>query len=211
MRSVPCRPGGIGALILAVALLAPSAARTASDTYDWYEGADGYEQALSIAKEGDRPLFLLFSVGWCGYCRALKKDYLDRRPVDDFIADHLRVDVNPEKGREERAVADRYGVRGYPTFLVLFPGQEKPYRIGPFHRPKDDTPEEFVEEMKQALAWCHWKRGSGLADDKEYRAAQPHFEAALALVPAYKAAREGLDRVRQELARAADGAAAGAR
>lgn len=124
-------------LVAAAVLLAASGlpglptARAASDTYDWHEGADGYTEVLAKAKEGDRPFLLLFSVDWCGYCQRLKRHFLDVSPFEDLAADYLRVVVNPELGEAERAVAKTYGVAGYPTFLVLFPGQEKPYRISP--------------------------------------------------------------------------------
>jgi thiol-disulfide isomerase/thioredoxin len=180
------------ALALLLALLAPAAARAASDTYDWHEGADGYAEVLAKAKEGDRPFLLLFSADWCGYCKRLKKHYLDVSPFEDLVADYLRVEIEPERGAPERAVAKAYGVTGYPTFLVLFADQAKPYRISPFSKGGDRTPEELTDDLKEALAWSYCTRGVSFWQGREHRRSLPFFEAALALLPDYPWARYGL-------------------
>jgi thiol-disulfide isomerase/thioredoxin len=156
-----------------------------SDTYDWFEGATGYEEVFAIAKAGDRPFLLLFAVDWCGYCKRLKKDYLNVSPVEDVVGDHLRVEINPEDGDAERKIANAYGVKGYPTFLVLYPGQET-YRVGPFRQSGALTNDEFAEEIRTAVAWSHAKRGAAFWKTREYRASLPFFEHAVKIQPDYE-------------------------
>jgi thiol-disulfide isomerase/thioredoxin len=177
---------------LALSLLSPTAPRAASDTYDWHEGADGYAEVFAKAQEGDRPFLLLFSVDWCGYCKRLKQHYLEVSPFEDLVADYLRVVVNPEQGAAEGAIAKTYNVGGYPTFLVLFPGQEKPYKIGPFRKSGELTPEQLTEELREALAWSYCTRGVTFWKDGGHRRSLPLFEAALALLPDYPWANYGV-------------------
>lgn len=171
--------------LFAALLCRPVPAPAASDTYDWFEGASGYEEVLAIAKAGDRPFLLLFAVDWCGYCKRLKKDYLNVSPVEDVVAEHLRVEINPEDGAAERKIADAYGVRGYPTFLVLYPGQDT-YRVGPFRQAGALTTDEFAEEIKTAVAWSHAKRGAAFWKAQDYRASLPFFERAVKIQPGYE-------------------------
>jgi thiol-disulfide isomerase/thioredoxin len=173
-------------LVLFVTLLScPGTAPAVSDTYDWFEGAAGYEEVFAIAKAGDRPFLLLFAVDWCGYCKRLKRDYLDVSPVEDVVGDHLRVEINPEDGDAERKIASAYGVKGYPTFLVLYPGQEA-YRVGPFRQSGAMTTDEFAEEIKTAVAWSHAKRGAVFWKTREYRASIPFFDHAVKIQPEYE-------------------------
>lgn len=189
------RRNGTRALVLlglvAAFLGRPVPAPAASDTYDWFEGATGYEEAFAIAKAGDRPFLLLFAVDWCGYCKRLKKDYLNLSPVEDLVGEHLRVEVNPEDGAAERKIADAYGVRGYPTFLVLYPGQDT-YRVGPFRQSGALTTDEFAEEIKTAVAWSHAKRGAAFWKAGDYRASLPFFERAVKTQPDYEWGHYGL-------------------
>ena len=173
-------------LALSMALLCWSVpAPAVSDTYDWFEGASGYEEVFAIAKAGDRPFLLLFAVDWCGYCKRLKKEYLDVSPVEDVVGDYLRVEINPEDGDAEKKIASAYGVKGYPTFLVLYPGQEG-YRVGPFRQSGAMTNDEFAEEIKTAVAWSHAKRGAAFWKAQEYRASLPFFDHAVKIQPDYE-------------------------
>lgn len=156
-----------------------------SDTYDWFEGASGYEEVFAIARAGDRPFLLLFAVDWCGYCTRLKRDYLSVSPVEDVVGDYLRVEINPEDGAAERKIASAHGVKGYPTFLVLYPGQEA-YRVGPFRQSGAMTNDEFAEEIKTAVAWSHAKRGAAFWKAREYRASVPFFDRAVKTQPDYE-------------------------
>jgi len=163
----------------------PLPATAVSDTYDWFKGATGYEEVFAIAKADDRPFLLLFAVDWCGYCTRLKKDYLNVSPVEDVVGDHLRVEINPEDGDAERKIANTYGVKGYPTFVVLYPGQET-YRVGPFLKSGAMTNDEFAEQIKTAVAWSHAKRGAAFWKAQEYRASLPFFERAVKIQPDYE-------------------------
>lgn len=155
-----------------------------SDTFDWYSGADEYEEAMEIAREGERPIILYFHVDWCPFCTRLDKEYLDDYDVYGFMADYLRVEMDPEDGDEERAIAVKHGVKGYPTFLVTLPGIEKPWKLNPFRKNADDqSPEDFLQELKKAIAWVLRKKGYTFWDTREYEKSLSFFQRARDLYP----------------------------
>lgn len=73
---------------------------------------------LQRAQQRGRPTLLLFTAGWCGYCRKLEATTLPdarvQQEVQRFEAVHYDADREPG-----RSLAQRYGVRGYPTLVVL--------------------------------------------------------------------------------------------
>lgn len=140
------------ALAAAIIVFGGGAGQTVSDTYDWFEDADGYAEAYSIAKSEKRPLIVYFHVEWCGYCKYLNDEFLDDYDVDDYISNYLRVKINPEDGEEEKSVSKKYGVRGFPTFLVTYPHANKLKRVHPFKKGgKIWTAEQFMDEIKKFI------------------------------------------------------------
>jgi tetratricopeptide (TPR) repeat protein len=71
-------------------------------------------------------MLVYFFTDWCGYCRTFERDILSTDEVERALQGTLiRVKLNPEAGSDERSVADRFGVKGYPSlFMVTF--GEKP-------------------------------------------------------------------------------------
>ncbi len=141
--------------VIAAALLTLGGGRggAVSDTYDWFDDADGYAEVYEIAKTQKRPLIVYFHVDWCGYCKYMNDEFLDDYDVDDFLSDYLRVKINPEEGDPEEAISKTYGVRGFPTFLVTFPHAKKVKRIHPFKKGGKVLPtDRFIDEIRSALA-----------------------------------------------------------
>jgi len=124
----------VAAIALAGIVYGSSAPGAVSDTYDWFEDADGYAEAYEIANTQKRPLIIYFHVEWCGYCKYLNDEFLDDYDVDDYISNYLRVKINPEDGIEEEEISKEYGVRGFPTFLVTYPHVKKVKRVHPFKK-----------------------------------------------------------------------------
>jgi len=148
------------ALLLAALLAALSPAWGAGATTgpeppagsSWHEGAEGFVAALDEATEDQKPLAVYFYTDWCGYCRQLERELLFKEELVDYLGGNLTtVRINPERGQQEGAIAQRYGVIGYPSlFLHAGPGHEAVKISG---RTKRDgkwtmqTTDEFIETV----------------------------------------------------------------
>src|SRR6266481_9032326 len=80
----------------------------------WLNGAAGYARALELQRELKVPLVVYFYADWCPYCHTLDAQYLPSAPVQEYLRHVVKVRINPEYGRPERELANRYGVTGYP-------------------------------------------------------------------------------------------------
>lgn len=88
------------------------------DFSSWSNGADGYAEALRRGEEQRKPVLVYFYTDWCGYCRQFEQQLLSERDLDEYLDSIVTVRVNPEAGPEEAAVAQRYGVRSFPSLFV---------------------------------------------------------------------------------------------
>lgn len=95
-------------------------ARAVPAAPDWHDYRPGIERARS---EG-RPVLVAFVTDWCGYCRKLESTTWRDPAVRERLARLVAVKVDAEETRERHGVAGgelarRFGVRGYPTLLLL--------------------------------------------------------------------------------------------
>ena len=129
---------------------------TALISPNWYEGADGYERARRDHEPHRLPTFLYFFTDWCPHCRRFERELLTAPDVERFLRDQVvKVRVNPETNAEDRILADRFGVHGYPHVLLL--GDDQTPRSLSTHVTRDGeavlrSPEEFVAEIEKVLA-----------------------------------------------------------
>jgi thiol:disulfide interchange protein len=73
--------------------------------------------ALDRARAENRLVMVDVYTDWCGWCKKLDGETFADLRVAEALKDVIPVRVNAEKGGE--AVADKYGVRGFPTVLFL--------------------------------------------------------------------------------------------
>ena len=86
----------------------------------WYEGASGYERALVEQKSSGKPVMVYFHTAWCGYCKQLDHDVFSTGAFSQrYGASLLKVQINPEKGRDEASIARQYSVHGFPTVYIV--------------------------------------------------------------------------------------------
>lgn len=124
---------------------------TAAPEDRWLYGAAGYAKAVELQRELNVPLVVYFYTDWCPYCHALDNDYLPAAPVKQYLRGVVKVRINPEQGRAEREIANRYGVRGYPSFFVMRNLASQPLSVHPFRRgAKNLTPAEFATACQEA-------------------------------------------------------------
>lgn len=95
----------------------------------WFEGANGFDRGLTRARDKNQAVLVYFYADWCGYCRQLEAEILNRAVVEEYTKYLVKIKVNPEAGAAERALARTYGVTGYPSVLVHPAGLGTPKKI----------------------------------------------------------------------------------
>ncbi len=107
--------------------------------HDWHgteaKGMDtDFKKALSDARASGKYIMLDFSGSdWCGWCIKLEKEVFSKDAFKDFAEKNLvcvLVDF-PRKNKQtrdlkqqNRDLATKYGIRGYPTIIILSPDGE---------------------------------------------------------------------------------------
>ncbi len=131
------------------------------DFPDWEHGASGHSHALSWAEEEGLPLIVYFHTDWCGWCKKMDADYLATDQMKAFLEGIPKVEINPDKGTAEKALAEKkYGVTGYPYFVVYLPAYEsEPYRLHPFTRNGHLSVDQFIQSIEERIAYEYDGRG----------------------------------------------------
>ena len=144
----------------------------ANGFYGWHHGASGYSYAIQEAEYEEKPLVVYFHVEWCKWCKKMNNDYLASYEVEDFLRNIPKVEINPEKGADEEALASKYGVTGYPSLLVSVPSLgNKNERIYPFREGADWTNDEFIDAIRSNIANTYNKKGHSCYQGKQYEEA----------------------------------------
>jgi thiol-disulfide isomerase/thioredoxin len=76
--------------------------------------SNNFEEAEKIAKETGKPLMLDFTAEWCSICRQMDRVFWTRAEVIELSKDFVNIKIDGEKFPQ---IADRFGVRGYPTVV----------------------------------------------------------------------------------------------
>lgn len=120
----------MGALVVTLAFLAGAGRAPAASPslVKWRPIVAGEAEAK---KTGKLALYY-FTADWCGPCHLLDQQVFSQKAVADQIAkDYVPIivrDVSRETGKnapEMLKLADRYGLRGFPTLVVSRPGFDK--------------------------------------------------------------------------------------
>lgn len=112
-------------------------------------------QALAKAKAEDKAVLLDFTGSdWCSWCIKFKKEAIDTKEFQDFAAKNLvlvELDFPQKKQQSDelkaanQALAKKYNVEGYPTFVVLNKdGKEIGRQVG--YQP--GGPKAFIAEIE---------------------------------------------------------------
>ena len=89
-----------------------------------------FTAATEEARTAGMPALVFFTADWCGPCQVLKADVLWKPDVASAIEQRsvpIKVDLT-SPGETENRLAQRFGVRGIPTLILLGPDGE------PIHR-----------------------------------------------------------------------------
>jgi thiol-disulfide isomerase/thioredoxin len=130
---------------------APAGAARAGGKATW---TTDYTAALATAKEQKRHVFLFFTGSdWCGWCMRLQKEILSTSDFAKYASEKLvlvEIDFpkkNPLSSKaqsQNNALAQRYGVQGFPTVIVLDASGKRVGELGY----QEGGPGPFVKALK---------------------------------------------------------------
>lgn len=118
------------------------------------------DAAKKVAAEKKLPILLDFSGSdWCGWCKVMEENVFTKPEWAAYVTNNLMMvlldypsdkSLVPEKYIERNDVLkNEYGVRGYPTFVVL--DSDGTTELGRLKSGRDKTPESFQAELKGVL------------------------------------------------------------
>lgn len=120
----------------------------------WLHGATGYARAVEVQRELNISMVVYFYTDWCPYCRTLDEQYLKDPSVHRALQRTVAVRINPEYGVEERRIADRFGVDGYPSFLIMDNPTARPRELQPFRKNGNHlTPQQFARACEEVITF----------------------------------------------------------
>lgn len=124
-------------------LMLGSCAKEGEESAESLKWLGSYDEALSLAKDKNRPIMIDFYADWCGWCKRLDSDtYSDRSVIEkaqEFVS--LKIDADVERG-----LSSRYKVSGLPTILFIDSAGREIHRVVGY-RPAQG----FLKEMDTAL------------------------------------------------------------
>ncbi len=139
----------------AIALLGCAAWVTVATAATGWE--DDFAKALERAQKENKHVLVDFSGSdWCGWCMKLDEEVFSKKAFKDYAKDNLvlvlldfpRRKELPKKTREQNEeLLKKYGVRGFPTVLILSPKGEEIARTGY----KPGGAEAYVEHLKKLI------------------------------------------------------------
>lgn len=105
-----------------------------------------WNEILEKSRQEGKPIFLDAFASWCGPCKWMAKNIFTNDTVAQFYNKHfINAKIDMEKG-EGVDIANRYGVRAYPTLLYIDGSGEM------LHRTCGSVPaQEFIQNGKNAL------------------------------------------------------------
>ena len=145
------------AAMLSTSLLASDVALKGAEVGKW---TMDYDAALKLAKQKDLPLLLNFTGSdWCGWCKFMDRNVFSKAewqkyanknvvlvtldfPQDQSIVPKEYVSRNHE-------MQSRFGVSGYPTFMIV--DSDGSTVLGKLGAAREITPAIFIEQMEDAL------------------------------------------------------------
>ena len=114
-----------------------------------------YDAAVALAKTNNLPLMLNFTGSdWCGWCMLMEDKVFSKPAWKDWAATNLylvTLDFPRDKSKvpegfqkRNRELSKAYGVRGYPTYIVL---DSKGEKLGQLGASRDAKPDKFIRQL----------------------------------------------------------------
>ena len=77
-----------------------------------------YERGMQSAAQTGKPILVGFYTDWCGWCRKLDREVYPSAKVQRFSTQFVFVKIDCERNQ---SIPRKYGIRGYPTIIILAP------------------------------------------------------------------------------------------
>lgn len=106
-----------------------------------------WSETLQRAKKENKPIFLYAYTPSCHFCRQMEKEVFPNKEVIDFYNPNFvshKIDI--EDGAEGEALAEKYAVIGFPTYLYFNKNGMQTHQSG-----SAKPAEEFIFDGKDAL------------------------------------------------------------
>ena len=113
-----------------------------------------YQAAIAQAKKEKKEVLLNFTGSdWCGWCKKLSAEVFDQPDFVAFANENLvcvtldfprRTPISNELRQQNGQLAQKHGIRGYPTILILNQAEEVLLRTG-YQR---GGPENYINHLK---------------------------------------------------------------
>lgn len=116
-----------------------------------------YDAAVAKAKAENKTVLLNFTGSdWCGWCIRLKKEVFSQDAFKEYAEENLvlvtldfprRKQLPAEEKAQNQELANKHGIRGFPTILLLNGEQDVLLTTGY----QAGGPEAYVEHLKKAI------------------------------------------------------------
>lgn len=73
---------------------------------------DEYDKVLSIAKEKQKSIIVIFSADWCPHCQDLKKDLTSMSIPQQYLLCIINIDKN-------KSLVNKFNITGLPTTIAI--------------------------------------------------------------------------------------------
>lgn len=105
-----------------------------------------FEQALAKAKQQRKNIFIDCYTSWCGPCQYMANKVFVKEKIGDFLnKNFISVKYDMEKG-EGPELGKRFGVRAYPTFVIVTPDGNIRHKIV-----GGGEEEEFIKRVEESF------------------------------------------------------------
>jgi len=115
------------------------------------------DKAMKLSQKSGKPILADFSGSdWCGWCMKLDKEVFSQKIFKDFAKDNLILvlidfprakPMTKELKKQNRELAKKYKIRGYPTVLLLDSKGKVLLQTG-YQR---GGPQKYVDSLKSKM------------------------------------------------------------